>query len=141
MKHSIRTTWISFISIVVMLMSAYASSAPLVSMSGHSNPNSQSAYYESVASDCHGSSERLSHHEHHPKQEVVSENAHEPTHRCFSGADSGHGCCGQLCFSQFYLLKAGQTLQSPATTFALHDTIVIGETRTRPQSLLRPPSA
>ncbi|WP_028022204.1 hypothetical protein [Enterovibrio calviensis] len=136
---SLRTFWISVISLLVMLLSSFASSASSMSMqmdmmSGHN--------MSANAVDCGMGMQLDNLHAQHNNHELTDEHAHQPSAspmHCGDDTDMIHNCCSATCFTSIALLSPAYQSQPLMTQLALiaseRDISVIE----RSQSLYRPP--
>ncbi|MGF1767957.1 hypothetical protein L4D06_11335 [Enterovibrio makurazakiensis] len=138
---SFRTFWISVISLLVMLLSSFASSASSLSMqmdmmSGHK--------MSANVVDCDMGKQPVNLHAQHANHKLIDEpidqSSASPTH-CGDDTNMVHNCCSATCFTSVALLSPAYQSQQLLTQLALisseRDISVIERT----QSLYRPPIA
>jgi len=128
-----RKIWISLFSILAMLMSSFASSAPLMTFQMLS-----SSYVETeAATHCAmTSSPEMSHHQ---TNQTHSNQPAQPS--CDSGSDKAHNCCGSVCVTVFALFSPQDQLTHLTSYLALIHPEAHGHAIYRQASLYRPPIA
>ncbi|MGL6316411.1 hypothetical protein [Vibrio sp. WXL103] len=130
MNNQWQTIWVTFISILAMLMSAYASSSPQMSL--HMPETSYSASDSQQQTDCHSMDSGMHH--------TVVDQSNDSHSQC-STSSGVHLCCTAACSSVHFALMPTSELAPAESSLALHSNIIIGHKVTRLQTLLRPPSA
>jgi hypothetical protein len=156
MTHSLKNTMIMMFSIILMLISNYVSSSPAMAMSSVTfenamveaaahNHHSQSTQNTEVSAskrsqsqhtDCMSMNQGNDHHS------MVNNAQPDATNSVHCGeSDSGlHTCCTTVCSSASYPNHGAQLLSAITPSLALHQSIKIGDTVARLQSILRPPT-
>ncbi|CAM4395693.1 hypothetical protein VIAG107301_14845 [Vibrio agarivorans] len=141
MTHSMRTLWITLISITAMLLSAYVSSAPAMSlqMGQHTTQPTTMAHCQSASKQHHDHDDKHDHSHEHTVHHVMTSDSVQ-TSDCDNQSHSVHSCCTSVCSSVSYPIETANITQPTLASLALHQPITIGDARTRPRLLLRPPS-
>lgn len=156
MTHSLKNTMIMMFSIVLMLISNYVSSSPAMAMTsvtfesakvmdGAHSHHSQSMQMaeasvpkraQSQHTDCMSMSQGNTPHS------MANSAQPDSTNSAHCGeTDSGmHTCCTTVCSSASYPNHGAQLLSAITPSLALHQSIKIGDTVARLQSILRPPT-
>ncbi|MEZ8021369.1 hypothetical protein ACED63_23445 [Vibrio splendidus] len=154
MTNTLRTTWITVFSIIVMLMSSYASNSSIMmtEVMMMEMGSSKSACYHSDTSvndsmaGCHVMSEDV--HTEHSNMSV-----HALMAQCDMSSmneDGGHmmgnhcasaDCCASMCSATSYPIQAVQAVNQFSSSLARFQPVTIGQKVARAQSLLRPPTA
>ncbi len=138
MTNTFRTTWITVLSIVAMLVSSYVSSAPAM-MNNMVSP-AASLHHSSAQSNttkmvgCDTVVASIDHAQ-HAKTSPPETNSH-----CTTPLDDTYNCCSSVCSSVCFPLQVSQASRDFTFSLALHSPIIIGDKVTRSQSILRPPS-
>lgn len=152
MTNSFKNTWITIFSILVMLMSNYVSSAPMMAINSMFvfTPEVTNSHDNHSSSDHIEYSERSAHHQHHqqPTNCHSDESSLDSEHQsqmsmnhCGDANSSVDTCCVSVCSSVSYPSEFAYSPSTLSYTLALHHSIKIGVKVSRIQSLLRPPSA
>lgn len=154
MTNTFRKTWIIVFSIIAMLMSSYASSssALMTEVMMMEMGSSKSACYHSDTSvndsmaGCHVMSEEV-----HAEDSNMSAHALMAQFDMSSMSEDGSpmmgnhcssaDCCASMCSASPYPIQAVQAVDQLSFSFALFQSVTIGQKVARAQSLLRPPSA
>lgn len=156
MTHSLKNTMIMMFSIILMLISNYVSSSPAMAMNsvslaraqvmdGAHNHHSQSMQMAEVSepkrtysqhTDCMSMSQGNTPHS------MANSTQQDSTNSAHCGeSDSGmHTCCTTVCSSASYPNHGAQILSTITPSLAPHQSIKIGDTVARLQSILRPPT-
>ena len=137
MTNTFRTTWITILSILAMLMSSYVSSAPvmmanMISPSANLNHNAMQSNTNMAGCDTVVAS--LDHAQH------AETSSPETSSHCATLMDDAYNCCSSVCSSVCFPLQVSQVSRDYTFSLALHSPIIIGDKVTRSQSILRPPT-
>ncbi|MDN2483660.1 hypothetical protein [Vibrio agarivorans] len=141
MTHSMRTLWITLISIAAMLMSAYVSSAPAMTLQvgQHTTHPATMAHCHSASNQHHDDKHDHEHSHEHSAHHVMPSDSVQAGD-CDNQSHSVHSCCTSVCSSVSYPIATANITQPTLASLALHHPITIGDAQTRPRLLLRPPS-
>lgn len=138
MTNTFRTTWITILSIVAMLMSSYVSSAPAMMnnmVSPAANLHHSSAQPNTTMMvGCDTVVANVEHAQH------AKTSPPETSSHCTTPLDDTYNCCSSVCSSVCFPLQVSQASRDFTFSLALHSPIIIGDKVTRSQSILRPPS-
>ncbi len=135
MTNTFRTTWITILSIVAMLMSSYVSSAPammnnMVGLTANLH-HSSAQPNTTMMVGCDTVVANVEHAKTSPP---------ETSSHCATPLDDTYNCCSSVCSSVCFPLQVSQASRDFTFSLALHSPIIIGDKVTRSQSILRPPS-
>ncbi|KOO16663.1 hypothetical protein AKJ18_00920 [Vibrio xuii] len=156
MTHSLKNTMIMMFSIILMLISNYVSSSPAMAMNSvpfenakvmdeahnhHSQPTQMAEVPtpkrpHSQHTDCMSMNQGDTPHSMTNKAQTESTNS---VH-CGESDNGMHTCCTTVCSSASYPNHGAQLLSTITPSLALHQSLKIGDTVTRLQSILRPPT-
>lgn len=135
MTHSLKTFWITILSIFAMLMSTSASSSSVMEMQmmdkesvgcSHASMMSHGVETMCMVTD---------------QDHSMSDMGHHDANHCAHGGDMSANCCVSICLSWSYPIQVTSALSSFAYSLAPYQAVTIGSKVTRIQSILRPPSA
>lgn len=140
MTHSFKNTLIMMFSIILMLISNYVSSSPAMAMNSVtvqsvSGPESTHSHHTTHTSCMSMSESKIS----HSMQDDLQPDTNHSVH-CGDTDSSLHTCCASVCSSVSYPSQVPQPLSAFASSLAPHQSIKIGDTVARLQSILRPPT-
>ncbi len=133
MTNTFRTTWITILSIVAMLVSSYVSSAPAM-MNNMASPAANLHHSSAQPVGCDTVVASVEHAQH------AKTSPPETSSHCATPLDDTYNCCSSVCSSVCFPLQVSQASRDFTFSLALHSPIIIGDKVTRSQSILRPPS-
>lgn len=156
MTHSLKNTMIMMFSIVLMLISNYVSSSPVMAMNSVSFENAKAmdeahSHHSQPMQMAEVSAPKRPHSQHTDCMSMnqddtphsMTNKAHtESTNSAHCGVSDSdiHTCCTTVCSSASYPIHGAQPLSAITPSLALHQSLKIGDTVTRLQSILRPPT-